>query len=108
MYAGLRTPGSAYTVDDIRVGANALSVECGVWLGSAEYNYLIHKPREASAPREKAQGAKLGNRSNPAEAAAMGRRVQSAEAEAFAVNVLPIIESCGRQVSGISVALRQS
>ena len=39
------------------------------------------------------QGARLGNRSNAAEAAALGRKVQVEEAATFAANVLPIIES---------------
>lgn len=35
----------------------------------------------------------MGNRSNVAEAAARGRKVQKAEAAAFSANVLPIIET---------------
>lgn len=52
----LRAPVGAFAVDDIRVGAEALSVECGVALGSVEHSYLIHKPREASVPQEKKAG----------------------------------------------------
>jgi len=47
----------------------------------------------------RAQGARLGNRSNAAEAAVLGWKVQTAEAKAFAANVLPIIESL--RASGI-------
>lgn len=52
----LRAPVESFTVDDIRIGADAMSVECGVQIGEFEYRYLIHKPREASVPREKKAG----------------------------------------------------
>jgi predicted ATP-binding protein involved in virulence len=52
----LRAPVESFTLDDIRVGADALSVECGVQIGGSEYGYLIHKPREPSAPQEKKAG----------------------------------------------------
>ena len=37
---------------DIRVGANAMTVECGGLIDSAEYPYVIHRPREAIAPQK--------------------------------------------------------
>ena len=46
----------SFAVDDIRIGAAALTVDCDVRLGDREYSYLVHKPREASAPREKKAG----------------------------------------------------
>ena len=52
----LRAPVEAFALDDIRVGADALSVECDVQIGSIEHRFLIHKPREASVPREKKAG----------------------------------------------------
>lgn len=52
----LRAPVESFTVDDIRVGADALSIECGVLIGESEHRYLIHKPRESSAPQEKKAG----------------------------------------------------
>lgn len=45
-----------FSVDDIRVGADALTVECGVRIGAGDYSYLVHKPREASTPQEKKAG----------------------------------------------------
>ncbi|WP_428274198.1 AAA family ATPase [Candidatus Palauibacter sp.] len=48
----LRTPVEGFVLDDIRVGTNALTVECTVRRASAEHQYVIHKPREASAQRE--------------------------------------------------------
>ena len=53
---GLRAPVEAFVLEDIRVGADALNVECGVQFGGAEHRYLIHKPRETSAPQEKKAG----------------------------------------------------
>ena len=52
----LRTPLEALSLDDIRVGANALTVTCIGQIRSSEHRYLIHKPREASAPQEKKVG----------------------------------------------------
>ena len=52
----LRMPIGAFTVDDIRVGADALTVECGMMIGTTEHSYLIHKPRETSAAHEKKAG----------------------------------------------------
>ena len=54
---------------------------------------LISERTKAALAARKAQGAKLGNRRNPAEAAAVGHRAITAEADAFAANVLPIVNS---------------
>jgi predicted ATP-binding protein involved in virulence len=52
----LQAPVESFITDDIRVGADALSVECGVQIGGLEHRYLIHKPRESSAPQDKKAG----------------------------------------------------
>ena len=52
----LRTRVEAFTPDDIRVGAEALTVECGFRCGETDHTYLVHKPRETSAPQEKKAG----------------------------------------------------
>src|SRR5215210_9408155 len=54
---------------------------------------LISERTKAALAARKAQGAQLGNRSNAPEALAQGREVLTADADAFAANVLPIIES---------------
>ena len=41
-----------FTPDDIRIGADALSVECDAQIGSMAYSYLIHKPRETNVPQK--------------------------------------------------------
>lgn len=52
----LRSRTEAFSLDDIRIGADALTVECGVRLGDQEHSYLIHKPRELSVPQLKKAG----------------------------------------------------
>lgn len=52
----LRGRVEAFTTDDIRTGADALMVECGVRIESRDYAYLVHTPRESSAPQEKKAG----------------------------------------------------
>jgi hypothetical protein len=52
----LRSRVEAFARDDIRIDAEALTVECGVRIGEQEYTYLVHKPREASAPQHKKAG----------------------------------------------------
>jgi len=72
---------------------------------------VISERTRAALAARKAQGARLGNRSNPAEAAALGREVQTAEAESFAANVLPIIEALRasgvRDLRGLAAALNR-
>lgn len=52
----LRSRVEAFTTDDIRIGAEALTVECNIRIGDTDFSYLIHKPREASAPQAKKAG----------------------------------------------------
>jgi DNA invertase Pin-like site-specific DNA recombinase len=54
---------------------------------------LISERTRAALMARRAQGARLGNPRNAGDAAAAGRRSLIAEANAFAANVLPIIES---------------
>ena len=46
----------AFSLDDIRIGTGALTVECGIRLGDREHSYLVHKPRDSSTPQEKKTG----------------------------------------------------
>lgn len=47
----LRASANAFSVDDVRLGADALSVECTVAIGPADHSYLVHRPREGSVAR---------------------------------------------------------
>lgn len=77
-------------------------------LAEKERRLISERTRSALAAR-KAQGPRLGNRSNAAEAAALGRKIQVEEAAAFAANVLPIIEALRwagiRDLRGLAAAL---
>lgn len=46
-----------FALSDIHVGASALNVECGVQIGTMEYRYLIHRPRELSVPQQGKEGS---------------------------------------------------
>lgn len=52
----LRTSAISFSVNDIRVGAEALTIECNVIINEHEYRYIVHKPRELSAPQMKKVG----------------------------------------------------
>ncbi|MBZ5636917.1 MAG: AAA family ATPase [Acidobacteriia bacterium] len=52
----LRAPAESLTVDDIRVGADALDVECEFAIGRESFSYLIHRPRATNARQEKNVG----------------------------------------------------
>ena len=61
---------------------------------------LIAERTRAALARKKAQGAKLGNRTNLVEAQSKGTAVVRTEADAFAATVLPIVR--GIQAAGLT------
>jgi DNA invertase Pin-like site-specific DNA recombinase len=77
-------------------------------LAEKERRLISERTRSALVQR-KAHRARLGNRSNAAQAAARGREVQKEEAATFAAKVLPIIESLRasgvRDLRGLASAL---
>lgn len=62
----------SFTADDIRVDADALSVECGALIGPTAYRYLIHKPRQTSVPQKKEGMPREQVHETPEKAAFMG------------------------------------
>jgi predicted ATP-binding protein involved in virulence len=52
----IRTSVEGFVADDIRVGGDALTIECGFTYGGDAYTYLIHKPRASSVPQQKKTG----------------------------------------------------
>jgi len=52
----LRTRVEAFGSDDIRAGAESLTIECGIRCDETDYTYLVHKPRETSTPQKKKAG----------------------------------------------------
>jgi len=69
---------------------------------------LIGERTKAALSARKAQGARLGNRSNPADAAAQGREVQISEADRFAANILPIIKAIQESGATTLAAITQA
>ena len=53
---GLRYKTRTFSSNDLRVGAEALTVECEVQLDRTPYTYLIHNPRETSVAQKKMAG----------------------------------------------------
>lgn len=53
---GLRMSVGSFALEDIRVAAESLTLDCGFIVGDSEYNYLIHKPRSSSTPQESKTG----------------------------------------------------
>jgi len=97
-----------FIVAELGADADPFMLHLYAALAEKERRLISERTRSALAAR-KAQGALLGNRSNAAEAAALGRKVQVEEAETFAANVLPIIESLRasgvRDLRGLAAAL---
>ncbi len=52
----LRGRVEAFSVDDIRIGAKDMIVECDVRIGKRAHSYLLHKPRETSVPQKAKAG----------------------------------------------------
>lgn len=52
----LRYRVESFSSGDIRMGADALTVESDVWIGDRKYSYLVHKPRESSTTQQKKTG----------------------------------------------------
>ncbi len=53
---GLRMRPRNFASSDIRVGTGELNVECSLRIGSQEFRYLVHKPRETNAPQQDQTG----------------------------------------------------
>jgi hypothetical protein len=106
--AGLMAQRVPFIVAELGADADPFMLHLYAALAEKERRLISERTRSALAAR-KAQGAKLGNRSNAADAAAIGRKVQTVEAAAFAANVLPIIESLRvygvRDLRGLASAL---
>jgi DNA invertase Pin-like site-specific DNA recombinase len=81
------------------LGADADPFMLHIYAALAEKErHLISDRTRAALAAKKAQGAKLGNRTNLAEASAKGTTANRAAADAFAANVLPVVRQI--QASG--------
>jgi DNA invertase Pin-like site-specific DNA recombinase len=90
--SGLMAQRVPFIVAELGADADPFMLHLYAALAEKERRLISERTRIALAQR-KARGAKLGNPSNAREAAALGRSVQSEEAERFAANVLPVIRS---------------
>src|SRR5436190_23172342 len=97
--AGLMAQRVPFIVAELGVDADPFMLHLYAALAEKERRLISERTRAALAQR-KAQGARLGNRSNPTAAAALGRQAQRDEAKRFARNVLPAINAIRR--SGVS------
>ena len=52
----LRGQVKGFSVDDIRIGAEAMTVECDVQIGERKHSYLLRKPRDTSVPQKAKAG----------------------------------------------------
>jgi DNA invertase Pin-like site-specific DNA recombinase len=90
--AGLMAQRVPFIVAELGADADPFMLHLYAALAEKERRLIGERTKSALASR-KAQGARLGNPRNAPEAAAMGRRVQSAEAALFAVNTRPVLET---------------
>ena len=97
--SGLMTHKVPFVVTELGTDADPFLLHLYAALAEKERALISERTRVALA-RKKAQGALLGNRSNLAQAQAMGQRANAVAADSFARNVLPIIRQI--QASGIS------
>ena len=90
--SGLMAQRVPFIVAELGRDADPFMLHLYAALAEKERRLISERTRAALAAR-KAQGARLGNRRNAAQAAAAGHRALTAEADAFAANVLPIVNS---------------
>src|SRR5688572_30681277 len=108
--AGLMAQRVQFIVAELGVDADPFMLHLYAALAEKERRRIPERTAAGLAAR-KAQGTRLGNPRNGAQALADGRRVLTADAAAFAANVLPIIhslQSAGvRNLRGLADALNQ-
>ena len=97
--AGLMAQRVPFIVAELGVDADPFMLHLYAALAEKERRLIAERTRAALGVR-KAAGVKLGNPTNASEAAAIGRGVLREEADRFAANVMPVIESL--RASGIS------
>jgi DNA invertase Pin-like site-specific DNA recombinase len=104
---GLMAQRVPFIVAELGVDADPFMLHLYAALAEKERRLISDRTRAALAAR-KGQGARLGNPSNAVEAAAAGRDAQRAEAERFAANVMPIVETIRasgvRTITGVAAA----
>ncbi len=90
--SGLMAQRVPFIVAELGADADPFMLHLYAALAEKERRLIGERTRSALAAR-KAQGARLGNRFNASQAAALGRTAQVGEADRFAANVLPVVRS---------------
>jgi len=108
--SGLMSRNVPFIVAELGTEANANPFMLHLYAAFAEQERRVISERtKAALAAKKAQGVKLGNRTNLAEARAKAVASTKATADAFALNVLPVIEQVKAQgvisYNGIAEAL---
>ncbi|WP_095081913.1 recombinase family protein [Mesorhizobium sophorae] len=106
--SGLMVQRVPFIVAELGADADPFMLHLYAALAEKERRLISERTKAALASR-KTNGAKLGNQTNSAEAAAKGRAVSISEADRFAETVLPIIASIQRSgitsLRGLAIAL---
>lgn len=92
--SGLMAQRVPFIVAELGADADPFMLHLYAALAEKERRLISERTKAALAAR-KARGLELGNRTNAAEAAAAGRATQTAQADAMAEGILPIITSLG-------------
>jgi DNA invertase Pin-like site-specific DNA recombinase len=90
--AGLMAQRVPFIVAELGADADPFMLHVYAALAEKERTLISQRTRAALAAK-KARGEPLGNRTNPIEAAATARAAQTANADAFAMNVLPVLDA---------------
>jgi DNA invertase Pin-like site-specific DNA recombinase len=90
--AGLMAQRVPFIVAELGADADPFMLHLYAALAEKERRLISERTKAALAAR-KAQGAKLGNRTNASDALAIGRRSLTEGADAFATGVMPVINS---------------
>lgn len=97
-----------FIVAELGADADPFMLHLYAALAEKERRLISERTRAALASR-KVSGRRLGNRTNPATAASLGREACIEQAEAFAASILPVIASIRRtgivSLRGIASAL---
>ena len=96
--SGLMAQKVPFIVAELGADADPFMLHLYAALAEKERSLISQRTRAALAAK-KAQGAKLGNRTNLADAQAKGQAANGAQADRHAANVLPII----REIQGAGV-----